>query len=89
MAFRNAAATLLRSQSYLGAQNRRLRLGAPKAITMARKLACLFYRLIKHGQQYVDKGIEYYEARYRDQQIRSLAKRAQKLGLQLVIPETA
>jgi len=92
VAFRNAAVTLLRSQSYLGAQYRRLRtrLGAPKAITaMARKLACLFYRLIKHGQQYVDKGAEYYEARYREQQIRSLAKRAQKLGLQLVIPKTA
>ncbi len=91
-AFRTAATTLLRSQSYLGAQYRRLRtrLGAPKAITaMARKLACLFYRLIQHGQQYVDKGTEYYEARYREQQIRSLATRAQKLGLQLVIPETA
>ena len=92
VAFRNAAATLLRSQSYLGAQYRRLRtrLGAPKAITaMARKLACLFYRLIKHGQQYVDKGTEYYEARYRQQQIRSLTKRAQKLGLQVVTPQTA
>jgi transposase len=89
-ALRNAATTLLRSQSYLGAQYRRLRtrLGAPKAITaMARKLACLFYRLIKHGQQYVDKGNEYYEAKYREQQIRSLTKRAQKLGLQLVIPK--
>ena len=92
VAFRNAAATLLRSQSYLGAQYRRLRtrLGAPAAITaMARKLACLFYRLIKHGQQYVDKGTEYYEAKHREQQIRLLAKRAQKLGLQLVIPKTA
>jgi transposase len=62
VAFRNAAATLLRSQSYLGAQYRRLRtrLGAPKAITaMARQLACLFYRLIKGGQQYVDEGTEY------------------------------
>ena len=91
-AFRNAALTLLRSQSYLGAQYRRLRtrLGAPKAITaMARKLACLFYRLIKHGQPYVDKGTEYYETKYREQQIRSLAKRAQKLGLQLIIPQTA
>jgi hypothetical protein len=89
-AFRNAATTLLRSQSYLGAQYRRLRtrLGAPKAITaMARKLACLFYKLIKHGQQYVDKGNEYYETKYREQQIRSLIKRAQKLGLQLVIPK--
>ena len=92
VALRNAAMTLLRSQSYLGAQYRRLRtrLGAPKAITaMARKLACLFYRLIKHGQQYVDQGTEYYETRYREQQIRSLAKRAQKLGLQLIIPKTA
>jgi len=92
VAFRNAASTLVRSQSYLGAQYRRLRtrLGAPKAITaMARKLACLFYRLIKHGKPYVDKGTEYYEARYREQQIRSLSKKAQKLGLQLVIPKTA
>jgi transposase len=91
-AFRNAASSLLRSQSYLGAQYRRLRtrLGAPKAITaMARKLACLFFRLIQHGQQYVDKGTEYYEARYREQQIRSLTKRAEKLGLQVVIPTPA
>jgi len=89
---RNAASALLRSQSYLGAQYRRFRarLGAPKAITaMARKLACLFYRLIKHGQQYVDKGTEYYEARYREQQIRAVTKRAQKLGLQVVIPNIA
>jgi hypothetical protein len=89
VAFRIAASTLIRSQSYLGAQYRRLRtrLGAPKAITaMARKLACLYYRLIKHGQQYVDKGTEYYESKYREQQIRSLAKKAQKLGIQLVIP---
>jgi hypothetical protein len=65
-------------------------LGAPKAVTaMARKLARLFYRLIKHGQPYVDKGTEYYEARYREEQIRALTKRAQKLGLQLIIPKTA
>jgi hypothetical protein len=65
-------------------------LGAPKPITaMARKLACLLYRLIKHGQPYLDKGTEYGEARYRQQQIRGLAKRAQKLGLQLVIPTIA
>jgi len=91
-ALRHAATTLLRSQSYLGAQYRRLRtrLGAPKAITaMARKLACLFYRLIKHGQQYVDKGTQYYEAKYREQQIRAVTKRAQKLGLQVVVPNPA
>jgi len=91
-ALRMAASSLHHDKSYLGDKYRRLRarLGAPKAITaMARKLACLFYRLIKYGQQYVDKGTEYYEARYREQQIRALAKRAQKLGLQLVTPNSA
>ena len=63
-ALRQAANTLLRSRSYLGAQFRRLRtkLGAPKAITaMAHRLARLVYRMLKYGQAYVDKGTEYYE----------------------------
>ncbi len=91
VAFRQAASSLIRSQSYLGAQYRRLRtrLGAPKAITaMARKLACLFYRLLKQGKQYVDKGTEYYEQRHREQQVRFLIKRAKQLGLQVVAPAT-
>ena len=89
-AFRQAANALLRSKSYLGAQYRRLRtrLGVPKAITtMARKLACLFYRLLTNGQQYVDKGMEYYEMRHREQQIRYVTKTAQRLGLQVTQPE--
>src|SRR5260370_9357414 len=84
VAFRQAASTLIRSQSYLGAQYRRLRtrLGAPKALTaMARKLSCLFYRLLKHGQQYVDNGAEFYQAKYREQQIRSVLRRARQLRL--------
>lgn len=90
VAFRQAATSLLRSNSYLGAQFRRLRtkLGAPKATTaMARKLACLFYRLLTKGQQYTDKGAEYYESRHREQQIRTVLKRAKQLGLQLVQPQ--
>jgi hypothetical protein len=91
-ALRLAATTLLRSQSYLGAQYRRLRgkLGAPKAITaMAHKLARLVYRLLKWGHEYVDKGLQYYEERHREQQVQLLKKRAAKLGLQLVAPEIA
>lgn len=90
VAFRQAASTLLKSQSYLGAQYRRLRtrLGAPKALTaMARKLACLFYRLITKGSAYVDKGAHYYETRHREQQVRTLMKKAQQLGLQVIQPE--
>lgn len=51
-ALRMAASTLKESQSYLGAQFRRLRsrLGAPKAITaMAAKLARLIYRMLSYG----------------------------------------
>jgi transposase len=58
-ALRLGASTLLRSQTYLGAQYRRLRskLGAPKAITaMAHRLARVVYRRLKYGQQNVDKG---------------------------------
>jgi transposase len=90
VAFRQAASTLLKSKSYLGAQYRRLRtrLGAPKAITaMARKLACLFYRLLTRGQSYVDRGAAYYESRHREQQIRSIMKRASQLGLKVLPPE--
>lgn len=86
-ALRHAASTLLRSHSYLGAQYRRLRgkLGAPKAIkAMANKLARVLYRLLKYGQQYVDKGTDFYEQKYRQQQIQMLAKKAAGLGLQLV-----
>jgi transposase len=91
-ALRLAATTLLRSQSYLGAQYRRLRgkLGAPKAITaMAHKLARLVYRMLKWGHEYVDKGLQYYEERHREQQVQLLKKRAAKLGLQIVEPEAA
>jgi transposase len=85
-ALRMAANALMRSRTYLGAQYRRLRtkLGAPKAITaMAHRLARLVYRMLKYGQRYVDKGAEYYEQRYRQQQIQLLTKKAAKLGLRI------
>jgi len=69
---RLAAQNLLHSQRALGAnyRRRRARLGAPKAITaMAHKLARLVYRMLKFGQQYVDKGMEQYEARVRPQRL--------------------
>jgi len=42
-----------------------------------------FYRMLKYGQHYVDKGAEYYERRNRQQQIEFLRKKAAQLGLQL------
>ena len=82
-----AAGTLLRSDTFLGAQYRRFRtrLGAPKARkAMANKLGRIIYRMMKFGEAYVDRGKEYYEQKFRSQQISFLAKRASELGMQLV-----
>jgi len=86
-ALRLAASALLRSRSALGAKFRRLRskLGAPKAITaMAHMLARLVYRMLKFGHEYVDRGIQFYETKYRQQQLRWVAKQAAALSMQLV-----
>jgi transposase len=91
-ALRLAATTLLNSSSYLGAQYRRLRskIGAPKAIAAkAHKLARLVYRMLRFGQEYVDRGTQYYEKKYPERQIELLKKNAAKLGFQLVEPQSA
>jgi transposase len=85
-AFRIAASTLRRSDSYLGAQFRRFRtrLGAPKAITaMAHKLAVLFYRMLRFGQQYLDRGQQFYQDKCLQQQIALLKRQAAQFGLVL------
>ena len=87
-AFRMAATSLWRSKTYLGAKFKRLRahLGAPKAITaMAHTLARLVYRILKYGQDYVDKGMEFYQQRYQKQQINWMQKKAKDLGLVITL----
>jgi transposase len=86
-ALRLAATTLRQSDSYLGAQFRRFRtrLGAPKAITaMASKLARLIYRMLRYGQEYVDRGTAYCDERHRQQQIQFLARKAAQQGFALL-----
>lgn len=86
-ALRLAAYGLERSQSALGAKYRRLKtkLGAPKAIVaMAHHLARLIYRMIKHGTEYVDKGVRAYEERFRKQRLHWLQKKARELNMKLV-----
>jgi transposase len=82
-----AATSLRESNTYLGAQFRRLRtrLGAPIAIkAMAAKLARLVYRILRYGMKYVDRGVEFYEAQHRGRQIKNLRSTAAKLGFRLV-----
>ncbi len=86
-ALRMAAYGLQRSDSAHGAKYRRLksRLGAAKAVVaMAHHLARLVYRMLKHGQAYVDKGAAWYEARFEAQQRKWLEKKAAELKLKLV-----
>jgi len=86
-ALRMAAYGLERSDSAHGAKYRRLkgRLGAPKAVVaMAHHLARLVYRMLKHGEEYVDNGAAWYEARYLAQLRKWLEKKAADLKLKLV-----
>ena len=87
IALKMAASTLRTSQTYLGAQFRRLRtkLGAPVAIkAMAAKLARLVYRMLRYGMKFVDRGAEVYEAQHRKLQVNHLKWKAAKLGFQII-----
>src|SRR5882724_6083699 len=86
-ALKIAANNLRLSNTYLGAQFRRLRtkLGAPIAIkAMAAKLARLVYRILRYGIKYVDRGATFYEARHRQIQIKHLKWKAAKLGFKII-----
>ena len=87
LALKMAANSLRLSETYLGAQFRRLRtkLGAPIAIkAMAAKLARLVYRMLRYGIPYIDKGREFYDAQHRKLQVDRLKRKAHQLGLQIV-----
>jgi transposase len=86
-ALRMAAESLWHSDSYLGARYRQLRgrMEGKKAIkAMARYLACLVYRLLTRGQDYVDRGAAYYEGKRAERDMTRLKRRAAELGMKLV-----
>jgi transposase len=93
IALKMAASTLRQSDTYLGAQFRRLRtrLGAPIAIkAMAAKLARLVYRMLRYGIKYVDQGATFYQVEHRQRQIKQLKWKAASLGYKVTpIPEAA
>jgi len=85
--FREAVRSVAKSKFLaLGAAYRRLkaRKGAAIATTaIARKLAENYYRLMTKGLAYVEKGIQAYEAQYKEQTLRHIKKTAAKFGLSL------
>ena len=81
-----AATTLRLSNTYLGAQFRRLRtrLGAPVAIkAMAAKLARLVYRILRYGMEWTEEQPST-TRNTRARQISNLKWKARQLGLQVV-----
>ncbi len=71
----------------LGGFYRRLRgrLGGLAAnVALARKLALWFYRLLRHGLEYVEKGLKHYEAKVLETEARVLHKLAKKQGFTLI-----
>jgi len=57
--------------------------GTPVTLENRRKLARIFYKLLKNGAEYVDQGQNYYEEQYRERVMSNLKKRAASLGFDL------
>ncbi|SDZ17595.1 hypothetical protein SAMN05421754_10835 [Nitrosomonas sp. Nm58] len=90
-ALKLAAAALPSSQSALGAHFQRMcaRMDKPKAVTAAaHKLARLIYTMLTSGEEYTDRGQDYYEERYRQRVLQNLAQCAEKMGMKLAVNES-
>ena len=88
---RMAAVNVGRMDTALGAHYRRLafRVGKAKAVTAtARKLAVLIYRVLKGDFAYHDPGADAYDDQHRQRTLRTLRRRAEKLGFNLLSIET-
>jgi transposase len=86
LALRMAAQSVGRTNTPLGLFYRRIRsriggLGAVKAT--AHKLACLIYRMLRYGQEYVTQSMEEYEAKIRANTLKALERKAAAMGFQL------
>jgi transposase len=91
-ALRMSAVTVQRSKTALGAEFRRIarREGAGVAVfAIARKLACLVYRMLRYGQDYVDIGEAAYEAKWEIRRLAALSETARSLGFDLTKKEAA
>lgn len=89
-AFIQAAAALIRSASVFGAFYRRVkgRLGPAQAlVATAHQLARVVYKMLKDKVPYTHTTAQTEEARFRDQEIAYLRRKAAKLGLTLAEPE--
>jgi transposase len=91
--FRECARALARSKHLaLGGFYRRVRArsGARVAnVAAARKLAVLYYNMLRYGLDYVETGLAAYEHREHERMLRRLTQQAETLGLSVVPAEVA
>jgi len=86
IALRLAARSVGKTMTPLGLFYRRIRsriggLGAVKAT--AHKLACLVYRMLKYGQEYVTQSMDEYEAKLKANMLKVLQRKAAVMGFEL------
>ena len=84
---RLAAVTLQRTKTALGASYRRIARHKGSAVAVfatARKLAQLVYRMLCHGQDYVDIGEAAYEDQFRTRRLAGIQEAARSLGYKLI-----
>ena len=82
-----AAYAVQRSKNWLAMFYHRIksRCGTQKAITAtARKIAVIFYKLMKEKTSFNPLSAELYTRTFREQQLKRLKKQADKLGLMLI-----
>jgi transposase len=85
--FKMAAFSVQRSKNWLAIFYHRIkaRCGPQKAITAtARKIAVIFYKLIKEKQKFNPLSADVYMQTFKEQQLKKLKKQANKLGLILL-----
>jgi len=83
---RQAASALARTQTALGAFYRRIAARRSKAVAIvatARKLACAFYRLLRFGGEYIERGADAADRAYQQRRITSMKRQAKLLGFEL------
>lgn len=90
-AFKLAAWSLHDSKSHLGALYRSLSVRKHSEIAVqavARKLAVIFYNMVKHKTAYSQEAAKDYEAKRQEKERKILEKKAEKLGYTLQMKAT-
>lgn len=53
-------------------------------VATTRKIAVLFYNILKKGSEYVEMGLKQYDERFKIHKIKRLQKMAHQLGMEVV-----